>query len=70
MDTCLPSIVSCTSAFLLAVALIVLVPVGNMACVLSLAADLKTSIRSILENGRMKRRGKSAIVYTVDHQMQ
>ena len=70
MDTCLPSIVSCTSAFLLAVALILLLPVGSFACVPSLAADFESSIRSILGNERMKRRGKSAIVYAVDHQMQ
>jgi len=49
IETCLPSIVSCTSAFLLVVALKLLAPVCHLACLTSRAADLDIGGRSILE---------------------
>ncbi len=48
IDTCLPSMVSCTSAFRPVVALKHLDLACHPACLASLAADLDSGVRSIL----------------------
>ena len=55
METCFPSTVSCTSAFLLDVALNCLAPVGQFACLPNLTVDLKIGVRSILKNRAMEK---------------
>ena len=49
IDTCLPSIVSCTSAGLLDVALKHLAPACHLVCLASRAADLDSCGRSIVD---------------------
>ena len=68
IETCLPSIVSCTSAFLLVVAVKLLAPACHFASLLNLIADLESGVRSILGN-RIKGCGKRANVLLVDNQM-
>ena len=55
IETCFPSTVSCTSAFLLVVALNCLAPDGHFAYLPNLAVDLKSGVWSILKNGAMEK---------------
>lgn len=69
IETCLPSIVSCTSAFLFVVALKLLAPARQLACLPSLAADLESGVRNILGNRTKERtKGKSNCIFVFDRQ--